>query len=467
MNRVKIPAELKKMNEIFSANGFEAYLVGGAVRDMLRGTPASDWDIATNATPADVTRIFRSVIPTGIAHGTVTVRFRGKSIEVTTYRTEQGYSDGRHPDHVSFAATIQDDLSRRDFTMNAIAASLADGTITDPFDGRADIARKRICTVGNARDRFLEDGLRPVRAIRFSSQLGFDIQSDTYSAMFDDAVRNKIRSISAERFRDELCKIVQSPVPSAGLRLLEETGILAFFIPELAAGRGVTQADARGFHEYDVLDHNFYTCDGAPRDNLTVRLAALLHDIGKTDTRTVETKTVAGQATEVIHFHGHEAKSAEIAKNVLTRLKCSNAQTERVCHLIRQHMFFFETNWTDAAVRRFIVRVGAENIDDLLLLRRADIYGMHRVPVAAGSPAARSLDELRDRISVVEAEKSARSLKDLAVNGNDLLALGIPAGKHVGRILHELFQCVLDDPAMNERERLLRVARSLAEKIRP
>lgn len=467
MNRVKIPAELKKMNEIFSANGFEAYLVGGAVRDMLRGTPASDWDIATNATPADVTRIFRSVIPTGIAHGTVTVRFRGKSIEVTTYRTEQGYSDGRHPDHVSFAATIQDDLSRRDFTMNAIAASLADGTITDPFDGRADIAWKRICTVGNARDRFLEDGLRPVRAIRFSSQLGFDIQSDTYSAIFDDAVRNKIRSISAERFRDELCKIVQSPVPSAGLRLLEETGILAFFIPELAAGRGVTQADARGFHEYDVLDHNFYACDGAPRDNLTVRLAALLHDIGKTDTRTVETKTVAGQAAEVIHFHGHEAKSAEIAKNVLTRLKCSNAQTERVCHLIRQHMFFFETNWTNAAVRRFIVRVGAENIDDLLLLRRADIYGMHRVPVAAGSPAARNLDELRDRISVVEAEKSARSLKDLAVNGNDLLALGIPAGKHVGRILHELFQCVLDDPAMNERERLLRVARSLAEKIRP
>ena len=467
MNRVSIPSELRKMNAIFSANGFEAYLVGGAVRDMIRGTPASDWDIATNATPADVMRLFRKVIPTGIAHGTVTVHFMRKEIEVTTYRTEHGYSDGRHPDQVSFAATIQDDLSRRDFTMNAIAASLADGTVTDPFDGRGDIKKQCIRTVGNARDRFLEDGLRPIRAIRFSSQLGFSIEDDTYAAIMEGDVQERIRSISAERFRDEFCKIMRSPVPSVGLRLLEATGILAFFLPELAAGRGVAQADARGFHEFDVLDHNIYACDGAPRENLTVRLAALFHDVGKTFTRTTETTVIGGQTATLVHFHGHEAKSAEIARRVLTRLRFSNAQTERICHLIRQHMFFFEPNWTDAAVRRFVVRVGTENIDDLFLLRYADIYGMHRVPVAAGSVTARTLDELRDRIAKVEAEKSARSLKDLAVNGNDLIALGIPAGRHIGRILHELFQCVLDDPAMNERERLLRVARSLAEQRLP
>lgn len=462
MNRVKIPVELKKMHEIFSKNGYEAYLVGGAVRDMLLGKDASDWDVTTNANPADVMRIFHKVIPTGIAHGTVTVHFMKREIEVTTYRTEAGYSDGRHPDSVSFAATLEDDLSRRDFTMNAIAARLSDGTIVDLYDGQGDIKKKIIRTVGNPRDRFLEDGLRPIRAIRFSSQLNFVIQKDTYSAILEEAVQEKIHSISIERFRDEFCKIVQSPVPSVGLHRLEETGLLAYFIPELAEGRGVSQIDARGFHEFDVLDHNLYACDGAPKDNLIVRLSALFHDIGKTATRTVEQKTVSGQTVELVHFHGHETKSADIAREVLFRLKFSNAQIDAVCHLIQHHMFFFEQNWSDAAVRRFIVRVGMENVEDLFLLRYADIYGMHRVPVVANSETVRNLNDLRDRIERVEAEKSALSLKDLAVNGKDLLALGIPAGKQIGRILNELFQCVLDDPKMNEREKLLRVAKAIA-----
>ncbi len=295
MTRVKIPLELKKMNEIFSANGFEAYLVGGAVRDMLLGKPASDWDVTTDARPENVMRMFHKVIPTGIAHGTVTVHFMKKEIEVTTYRTETGYSDGRHPDHVSFDATLEDDLSRRDFTMNAIAASLSDGRIVDPFDGKSDIEKKIIRTVGKPRDRFLEDGLRPIRALRFSTQLTFVIQKDTYSAILEDKVQRKIHAVSLERFRDEFCKILKSPQPSLGLHCMEETKILAYFIPELAAGRGVTQADVRGFHEFDVLDHNIYACDGAPKDNLIVRLAALFHDVGKTCTRTVEHKTVDGR----------------------------------------------------------------------------------------------------------------------------------------------------------------------------
>ncbi|MBQ7158728.1 MAG: HD domain-containing protein [Treponema sp.] len=462
MNRVKIPSELKKMNEIFSSHGFEAYLVGGAVRDMLLGKPASDWDVTTNAKPEDVMRIFHKVIPTGIAHGTVTVHFMKKEIEVTTYRTEAGYSDGRHPDSVSFAATLEDDLSRRDFTMNAIAASLFDGAIVDPFDGRGDIKKKLIRTVGKPHDRFLEDGLRPIRALRFSSQLDFVIEKDTYSAIFEESVQEKIHSISVERFRDEFCKVLQSAVPSVGLRRMEETKVLAYFIPELTAGRGVIQRDSRDFHEFDVLDHNLYACDGAPRENLIVRIAALFHDVGKTYMRTVEKKEIDGQVFELIHFHGHETKSAEIAREALVRLKFSNAQIDQICHLIKHHMFFFEPNWSDAAVRRFVVRVGLENIDNLFLLRYADIYGMHRVPVVANSETVRNLNELRDRIVRVEAEKSARSLKDLAVNGKDLMALGIPAGKQIGRILNELFQCVLDDPAMNEREKLLTVAKNIA-----
>ena len=478
MNRIKIPVILQKFYAIFAQHGYEAYLVGGAVRDMLLGKPASDWDIATNATPQEVMRIFHRVIPTGLAHGTVTVLFMGAQLEVTTYRTEHGYSDGRHPDSVSFAAKIQDDLGRRDFTINAIAASLRDGSIEDPFDGRGDLKRRLIRAVGKASDRFLEDGLRPIRAIRFSAQLGFCIHADTYDAIKLPSVQEKIAGISIERFRDELVKLLKAPQPSQGLTALEDTNILARFIPALAAGRGVTQKDARGFHEFDVLDHNFYACDGAPCNNEIVRLAALFHDVGKTATRTVELKRIDANAhasttnavsapasddyIELIHFHGHEQRSAQLAKESLIALRFPNATVERVCHLIAQHMFHYEPSWSDAAVRRFIVRVGLENIDDLFLLRYADIYGMHRTPLAATSETVRLLNELKDRIQALSHEKSALSLKAVAVNGNDLLALGIPKGRHIGQLLNELFQCVLDAPAMNTREQLLLVAKRLA-----
>lgn len=460
MMRMKIPLELQKMNEIFASNGFEAYLVGGAVRDMLLGKNASDWDVTTNATPQDVIRMFHKVIPTGIEHGTVTVLFMHKQIEVTTYRTEQGYSDGRHPDCVSFKATLQEDLSRRDFTMNAIAASLADGSIKDPFDGQRDIKDKCIRTVGSARERFLEDGLRPIRAIRFSAQLGFSIHKDTYEAIKAPDVQQKIFSVSIERFRDEFEKLLRSKTPSQGLLALEDTMLLAHFIPELAEGRGALQADARGFHEFDVLMHNLYACDGAPKENAIVRLAALLHDVGKTGTRTTELK----DGVPLIHFHGHEQLSEKLSRDILTRLKFPNAVIDKVCHLIANHMFHYEPTWSDAAVRRFIVRVGMENIDELIQLRYADMYGMHCTPVDARSAAVQLLNELKERVQQVSDAKYALSIKALAVNGNDLMQLGIPKGKQIGLILNELFQCVLDDPEMNSREALLHVAQKLSEK---
>ncbi len=488
MERISVPLELKKMNSIFEAARFEAYLVGGALRDTIMGKKAHDWDIATNATPEDVIRIFHRVIPTGIKHGTVTVLFMKRQIEVTTFRTESEYSDGRHPDKVEFASSIEEDLSRRDFTMNAMAASLRDGRIVDPFCGRDDIEAKTIRTVGNAHERFMEDGLRPIRAIRFAAQLEFSIEKRTFSDIFEEETLKKIAGISTERFRDEFCKILLSRRPSIGLKLLEETGILKMFIPELLEGRGCKQGDSRGFHEFDVLDHNFRACDGATRDNLNVRLAALFHDIAKPRTKTLS------QDCDEIHFYGHEVAGEKMSQEILRRLKFSNDTVQKVSRLVREHMFFYESAWSDAAVRRFIRRVGIENIGDLFDLRLADVYGMkNRASENSAeiqtcdkrdaisdenspcdklssktetsdksdklSDEKRKLQELKSRIEKALSQNSTLGIKDLAINGNDLLAIGIRPGKEIGIALNELLEAVTDDPEMNTREKLLEAAK--------
>ena len=463
MNRIKIPKELKQMNTIFKNAGYEAYLVGGAVRDVILKKEASDWDLATNAHPEDVKRLFKKVIPTGIAHGTVTVLFMNKEIEVTTYRADQGYSDGRHPDKITYAKTIEDDLSRRDFTMNAIAANLNNGKLVDPFKGKKDIKKKIIRTVGNPKDRFLEDGLRPIRALRFASQLSFCIEKDTYKAIFEKEIKDKIKSISIERFRDEFEKILKSEKPSIGLKLMEETGVLNLFIPELAECKNITQADSRGFHQFDILDHNIYACDGAPKNKLNVLLAALFHDIGKKDTRTesfIENPNSAEKLL-IIHFLKHELKSEKITRNILFRLKFPNSIIDNVCHLVKEHMFYYQSNWTDAAVRRFIVKIGAENFEDLFDLRIADIYGMNNQKVLPNSETIKNLNELTERINKVNKENTALSLKDLKINGNDLIALGVKPGKKIGIILNQLFQTVLDDPTQNNKEKLIEIASNL------
>lgn len=461
MNKIKIPLELQKVNEIFSANGFKAYLVGGAVRDTVLGKPLNDWDLATDATPEQVMKIFHKVIPTGIAHGTVTIHIFGHEIETTTFRTEADYSDGRHPDSVSYAATIEEDLSRRDFTMNAIAADLADGKLIDPFDGQKDIDAKIIRTVGIPEERFNEDGLRPVRAVRFASQLGFSIENNTLKAISKPEILSKTKMISVERFRDELIKLLKSSKPSVGIKLLEETGILKIFMPQFEKCRNCIQRDDRGFHVFDVMDHLIYACDGAPAEKPLVRLAALLHDIGKPDARTVRNEN----GLTVINFYNHEKHSVRIAEKLLTDLKFSNAEIDHVCHLIENHMFHYESSWSDAAVRRFIVKAGNENIPDLIDLRIADMYGKYNQNVRLHDSAACDLlIELQDRIKSINEQKNALSLKDLAVNGKDLIASGIPAGKEIGLILEQLFQTVLDSPEMNDREKLLNIAINLHKK---
>lgn len=468
--KIKLDSTLIEFGKVFLQAGYKAYLVGGAVRDMLMKVPAHDWDVATNATPQDVIKLFKFVVPTGIEHGTVTVHYKGNEIEVTTFRTEAGYSDGRHPDSINYAATIEEDLARRDFTMNAIAASLEDGTITDPYDGQDDIKNKLIRTVGAAHERFMEDGLRPVRALRFASKLGFSIEKNTYSEIFKKEIQAKAASISIERFRDEFEKIMASPKPSVGLKLLEESGLLDIFIPEFKICRGCIQSDYRAFHKFDVLDHLFYACDGAPADKLNVRLAALFHDIGKPAAKKILHETVldgekndgSKKEIETITFYNHEAFGEKITQKLMTRLKFSNDMISNVCHLVKEHMFHYESNWSEAAVRRFIIRVKPECMEDLYDLRLADMYGMYNEKVDVRySESVKLLLELKARVEKELSKKTALSLKSLAVNGRDLMQLGIPAGKELGRILNELLECVIEDPAMNNKERLIETAKKI------
>ena len=455
---ISIPPLLQDFYKAFEKAGFKAYLVGGAVRDIFLRKEAHDWDVTTNATPQDVIGLFKFVVPTGIEHGTVTVHFKDVEIEVTTFRTESGYSDGRHPDSVNYAATIEEDLARRDFTMNAIAVDLKDGKVVDPYGGQKDIKKQTIRTVGKAYDRLMEDGLRPVRALRFATQMGFKIEEGTLKAIANADVQKKIAGISMERFRDEFVKMMKARKPSVGIKLLEETGLLSVFIPEFTVCRGCVQADDRAYHIFDAMDHCIYACDGTPESKPLVRIAALFHDIGKPAAKTEHDEN----GMHIINFYQHEKKSVEITKIAMTRLKFSNAEIDHVCHLIDQHMFYYEPTWSDGAVRRFLVRVGSENVEDLIDLRLADMYGKYNEPVRMhDTESCQLLIELQERIKKIEDSKQALSLKDLAVNGKDLIATGIPAGKKIGVILNELFETVLEDPEMNKKDKLLEIARNL------
>lgn len=447
MSRFRFPRELRTIAEKLLAANKKAYIVGGALRDHFMGRDAeNDFDMATDATPQEVISLFPRVIPTGIRHGTVTVLAGRYSVEITTFRTEKGHSDGRRPDSVEFVADIEEDLSRRDFTMNAMAFDVISGKLHDPFDGRKDIAARRIRSVGDAVLRFGEDGLRPLRAIRFAAQLGFSIDAGTFKAI--PAAILTFRQVSRERVRDELQKILRSPAPSRGLRLLEESGLLEEILPELSPSRGCLQ---KGLHRFDVMDHAFLAVDAA-RNDLVIRLAALFHDAGKPATR------VAGP-DGIPTFYNHEKVSAELAGAAMRRLKFPNETIERVQHLVLNHMFNYTEEWTDAAVRRFIARVGVASIEDLFDLRVADGTALE-----GAVPDPRPIQAFRKRIADLLEQGSAFTIKNLAVGGNDLAAIGIPKGPAMGRILSELLETVLDDPAQNEKDRLLAICMEIKGK---
>ena len=444
---MRFPRVVKDFSASFKEAGFQCHLVGGAVRDILLGRSHTDFDVATDALPDQVTQLFRRVIPTGIKHGTVTVLYKGTTFEVTTFRTETGYSDGRRPDSVRFAPTIFDDLSRRDFTINAMAYDLLTDTMVDPHEGRRDLSAKLIRAIGDPAARFREDGLRPLRACRFSAQLSFSVDKATLAAI--PGALDVLAMVSAERVRDEILKTLESPLPSVGFFLMRDTGILRVILPELLEGEGIEQGS---LHCYDVFTHSLYACDAAPSASIVLRLAALLHDVGKPRTRNVEPD---GHPT----FYSHEKMSAGMAEEILMRLKLPTAVIRDVTHLISHHMFNYQEEWSDAAVRRLVARVGEQTIDNLISLRRADQIGMCRENSAV---FPQGLADFAARIRSVLLSGRALTVRQLAVNGNDLMeALGIPAGPKVGVILNELLQAVLDDPTLNQRAALLDIAARL------
>jgi len=448
---LRIARVIKDFASCFRTAGFQCYLVGGAVRDMLLGRRVSDFDIATDALPQEVQRRFHRVIPTGIKHGTVTVLFRGNRFEVTTFRIDQEYRDGRRPDGVVFTPSIEEDLKRRDFTINAIAYDLAEERVLDPHAGRRDLKAGIIRAIGDPLERFLEDGLRPLRACRFAAQFDFHIEERTFASI--PAALDTVRKVSAERIRDELQRLLEAPRPSVGFRLMRDCGLLEVLIPELAACTGVEQ---RELHCFDVFEHLLATCDAAPRQSLPVRLAALLHDIGKPP-------ALEREAGGGLRFHGHESLSAEITERIMRRLRFSNSEVIRTAHLVRHHMFNYDESWSDAAVRRFLARVGPEHVADLLALRRADQVGRCN----DDSPSA-NLVALQKHIERILAADQALGLADLAVDGRELMkALGLTPGPVVGTLLEALLETVLDDPEQNDRSTLLEIARRLyAQRIK-
>lgn len=417
----------------------DAYLVGGCVRDHLLGRTPKDYDIATKALPGHVRRIFAKVIPTGERYGTVTVMVDDTAIEVTTYRTDGNYSDGRRPDVVTFGTSIEEDLSRRDFTVNAMAWSPVRGLV-DPFGGLTDLQTGLIRAVGNPAERFQEDALRMLRAIRFATVLGRGFILDLHTGHQIQQNAPLIRNVSPERIREELNRILLSRNSHMGLTWLWAMGLLPEFMPELAKCRSFDQHNPH--HFYDVFEHIKRVVEAVPQV-LHLRLAALLHDIAKPETFTMGEDGIG-------HFYGHDERGAQMAQDILERLKYDRATIDRVVHLVREHMF--PDNMGAKAIRRFIARVGADHIPDLLQLRLADIAG-------SGTEHDTSHVQLiRTILEDMQEQGVADPTTALTVNGRDVMeVLGIGPGPRVGEVLRDLVEKITDQPELNHRWVLLEI----------
>ncbi len=448
-----LPPQVRHVLAMLAGAGHEAVLVGGCVRDAVRGEVPTDWDVATAAPPEAVSELFpRSTWENQF--GTVTVLpergpsdgGEGRGVEVTTYRVEGPYRDRRRPETVRWGQSLGEDLSRRDFTINAMAWQPTDpvagtGRLVDPHGGAGDLRTGVLRAVGDPAERIAEDALRMVRAVRFATRFDLRLDPATEAAIRDHAAG--ATSLSGERVCDELTRVLAEPAPpSRTLLLMEDLGLLAVLFPELAALRGVPQDKAL---PGDALDHSLRTADAIGSGDPVLRLAGLLHDLGKAT-------TLAGG-----HFIGHERAGAELARALLKRLRMPRAEVERITRLVRHHMFAYSPDWTDAAVRRFIQRVGADLLDDLYALRRAD-----NAASGVREPADGGLAELERRAARALAA-DPMSPRQLAVDGGDLVReLGLEPGPVIGRLLGELMEAVIEDPGLNRRDRLLALARESA-----
>ncbi|HEY3353572.1 MAG TPA: HD domain-containing protein [Polyangia bacterium] len=451
--RDALPDDVVALCRRLRAAGHAVFVVGGAIRDVLLGRAPHEFDVATSATPEEVTAVFgrRHTLPIGIKHGTVTVLFGDgadrRPVEVTTFRGEGAYVDGRRPESVTFLRDIREDLGRRDFTINAMAYDPVGDELVDPHGGRADLAARLIRAVGVPLERFQEDGLRCLRAVRFATTLEMRLDEATKAAV--PAALDTVRKVSAERVREELNKLLVGPRPSVGLELMRETGLMGVVIPELLEGYGQPQ---NRFHRHDVWYHTLMTVDATP-PVLLLRWAALLHDVGKPRTAQ-EREDAPGEHS----FFRHEHVGAELADAILRRLKLPNADRELIVHLVAQHMYYYTGDWSPQAVRRFLRRVGPEHVDDLLALRAADIRGFGR-----DEDPDREIAPLRARIEEALREDAALKVSDLAIGGADVMqALGVEPGPVIGKVLNRLLERVIDDPSLNTRERLLALVPEVA-----
>jgi tRNA nucleotidyltransferase (CCA-adding enzyme) len=455
--RGQVPADVLAVCRRLRDAGHQAYLVGGGVRDMLLGRAPADFDVATDARPEQVLDLFGHTfaIPTGLKHGTVTVLSDAtprRHVEVTTFRGEGAYLDGRRPSSVSYVDSLAEDLARRDFTMNAVAYDPLSGELADPFDGRADLERRLIRAVRDPLERFSEDGLRPMRAVRQAAQLEFQIEPATHAAIA--ATLEVVRKVSMERIRDELIKLLGARRPSHGLELMRETGLLAEVLPELLEGVGCTQ---NRFHKHDVYQHTLAAVDATEGDAI-LRLGALLHDVGKPRAR----QPREGAPGEYSFFK-HEYVGAEMADAICRRLKLANADRDRVVGMVAHHMFFYSPEWTDGAVRRFARSVGGKQaLDALFALRAGDVAGR-----GFGEDPEREIGELKRRIADVAAEDAALKVTDLAIDGRDVMRiLGLPPSREIGVLLERLLERVIDDASLNTREGLEALLPAVVAEVR-
>ena len=440
---INIPTNVQFIIDTFYKSNYEAFMVGGCVRDCLLSLVPKDYDITTSALPNITETLFEKTIPTGIKHGTITVVLDNENLEVTTYRTEGNYLDNRHPESVEFVSNIRDDLSRRDFTVNALAYNNKEGLI-DYFNGVDDIKNKVIKAVGDPNKRFQEDALRMLRAIRFSCQLGFEIDDSTYIAIKSN--HKLIKNISIERIRDELCKILISNNPCDGLSLLKNTGILEIIIPEIYNLVGYTPLCNN--HNKDVFDHTLNVISNTSSNDLILRLSALFHDVGKLN-------TLKQLPNGHCYFPGHAQEGAVLCKSILSRLKFDNNTIDKVSKIIYDHLVL-DVNYmpTDGEIKRLLIRVGSENIFTLFELQKADINSLWD-PV----PFLKKVDYISNRVKLILENKEPLYIKDLAITGSDLMShLNIKPGKIIGEILTSLLEKVLDDKTLNTKDNLLNLS---------
>lgn len=445
---MKLPQQAQSVINKLKKSGYEAFAVGGSVRDLLMGRKTRGWDFTTNATPEQILEVFPDSFYDNL-FGTVGVKIPGiKKIdsgnqtgpadiyEITTYRSEKGYADHRHPDTLMWGKTLTEDLARRDFTINAIAF---DGkTIIDPHNGQTDLKNKIIRTVGNPDERFAEDALRLMRAVRIAAELGCMIEPAMLEAVRKNA--STLSRISAERIRDELMRILASPYAADGILMMKSTGILAVILPELEAAFAIQQKSPERHHIYDVGTHSVMALKHCPSGDPVVRFATLLHDIGKV-------KTFAIKNT-IVTFYNHEVVSTKLTKNILERLRFSKKDTQKILTLVRWHQFTVDERQTDSALRRFIRHVGRENLSDMLALRIGDRLG------GGARETSWRLELFKNRLE--EVQKQPFTVADLKINGFDVMkALNCKPGPIVGKTLNELFSEVETGKLANEREALL------------